>query len=107
VFAPFFNPATSEWIEYTATPDDGDEDIVRFNWRSLPGGVITEHLHPHQQERFTIIAGQAHFTVNGEQRVVGPGETIVVPRGVRHSEGNPGSVAIEGVVELRPGLHSK
>ena len=107
MFAPFFNPATSEWIEYTATPDDGDEDIVRFNWRSLPGGVITEHLHPHQQERFTIIAGQAHFTVNGEQRVVGPGETIVVPRGVRHSEGNPGSVAIEGVVELRPGLHSK
>jgi len=64
-------------------------------------------VHPHQQERFTITAGEAHFTLDGEARVVGPGETIVVPAGVRHSEGNPGSVAIEGVVELRPGMRSK
>ena len=73
----------------------------------MPGGAITEHVHPHQEERFSIIAGEAHFTVNGEERVVGPGETIVVPVGVRHSESNPGSVEIKGVVELRPGLHSK
>jgi mannose-6-phosphate isomerase-like protein (cupin superfamily) len=106
-FRPIFNPATSERIEFTATAQDSDEDIVRFNWRSMPGGAITEHFHPHQEERFTIIAGEAHFTLNGEERVVGPGETIVVPVGVRHSESNPGSVEIEGVVELRPGLHSK
>ena len=73
----------------------------------MPGGAITEHFHPHQEERFTIVAGEAHFTVDGEKRVVGPGETIVVPVGVRHSESNPGSVAIDGVVELRPALHSK
>ncbi len=30
-----------------------------------------------------------------------------MPVGVRHSESNPGSVAIEGVVELRPALHTK
>ena len=100
-------PATSERIEFTATAQDSDEDLVRFNWRSMPGGAITEHFHPHQEERFTIIAGEAHFTVNGEERVVGPGETIVVPVGVRHFESNPGSAAIDGVVELRPALHSK
>ena len=81
--------------------------MVRFNWRSMPGGAITEHVHPHQEERFMIIAGEAHFTLDGEERVVGPGETIVVPVGVRHSEANPGSVEIEGVVELRPALHTK
>jgi hypothetical protein len=31
----------------------------------------------------------------------------VVPAGVRHSEGNLGSVEIAGVVELRPALRSK
>jgi quercetin dioxygenase-like cupin family protein len=67
----------------------------------VPGGVITEHIHPHQEERFTILAGQAHFTLNGEQRVARAGETIVVPAGVPHSEGNPGPGEIEGVVELR------
>ena len=32
---------------------------------------------------------------------------MVVPAGVRHSEGNLGSVEIEGVVELRPALRTK
>jgi mannose-6-phosphate isomerase-like protein (cupin superfamily) len=106
-FRPFSNPATGESVQFTATAEDTGDDVVRFNWRSLPGGSITEHVHPHQEERFAITAGQAHFTLAGEHRVVGPGETLVVPIGIRHSESNPGSVAIEGVVELRPGLHTK
>jgi len=106
-FREFFNAATGEWIEFTATPAEGSEDIVRFNWRSLPGGAITEHVHPHQEERFTITAGEAHFTLDGAERVLAAGQTLVVPRGVRHSERNAGSVETEGVVELRPALHSK
>jgi quercetin dioxygenase-like cupin family protein len=106
-FRPFFNPATGEWITYTAIAADSDGQLVRFNWRSVPGGVITEHIHPHQEERFTIIAGEAHFTLGGEQRVATAGETIVVPAGVPHSEGNPGPGEIEGVVELRPALLTK
>ena len=106
-FRPFFNPATGEWITYTAIAADSNGQLVRFNWRSVPGGVITEHIHPHQEERFTILAGQAHFTLNGEQRIAGAGETIIVPAGVPHSEGNPGPGEIEGVVELRPALLTK
>jgi quercetin dioxygenase-like cupin family protein len=106
-FRAFFNAATSEWIEYTAVGADGGEDLVRFNWRSLPGGAITEHLHPHQEERFIITAGAASFTLDGDARVVAAGETLVVPAGVRHSELNAGPVEVAGIVELRPGLHTK
>jgi len=106
-FRPFFNPATGEWIEYTALVEDGDGAYVRFNWRSVPGGVITEHVHPHQVERFTIEQGEAHFTLNGRALVARAGETIVVPPGAPHSEGNLGSVDIEGMVELRPALRTK
>lgn len=109
-FQPFFNSSTSEWIEYTTVPgntDGGGEDVLRFNWRSMPGGMIPEHTHPHQEERFTITAGEANFTLNGTPRVLRPGDSVVVPAGVRHSQTNPGSVPIEGVVELRPALRSK
>jgi len=106
-FRPFFNPATGEWITYTATAADNNGQLVRFSWRSVPGGVITEHIHPYQEERFTILAGEAHFTLNGEPRVARAGETIIVPAGVPHSEGNPGPGEIEGVVELRPALLTK
>lgn len=105
-FRPFFNAATGEWVEITAVPEDG-EDVVRLNWRSVPGGAITEHLHPHQEERFIITAGEGHFTLGDEERVVGAGQTLVVPAGVRHSQANRGSIEIQGVVELRPGLNSK
>ena len=30
-FRPFFNPATGEWIEYTALAEDSDGVYVRFN----------------------------------------------------------------------------
>jgi mannose-6-phosphate isomerase-like protein (cupin superfamily) len=106
-FRQFSNPATGESVQFTATPEDAGEDVVRFSWCSMPNGSITEHVHPRQEERFAITAGQAHFTLAGEHHIVGPGETLVVPIGVRHSESNPGSIAIEGVVELRPALRTK
>jgi hypothetical protein len=64
--------------------------LVRFDWRIVPGGVIPEHIHPRQYEQFTILAGQTHFTLNGEKHVAGPGQTIVVPAGVPHSVATPG-----------------
>jgi mannose-6-phosphate isomerase-like protein (cupin superfamily) len=106
-FRPFFNAATSEWIEYTVTGQESNGEVVRFNWRSMPGGEITEHFHPHQEERFSITSGEAHFTLDGVGRVVGPGATLVVPAGVRHAERNAGPSEIRAVVELRPALHTK
>jgi quercetin dioxygenase-like cupin family protein len=106
-FRAFLNTATGERIQFTDVPTSGGQDMVRFNWRSKPGATITEHVHPGQEERFTITAGEAHFTVEGKEVLVRAGETIVVPVGVRHSEANHGSVEIEGVVELRPALRSR
>ena len=78
-FRPFFNPATGEWITYTAIAEDNHGQLVRFTWRSVPGGVITEHIHPRQEERFTILVGEAHFTLNGQERIARAGETEVAP----------------------------
>ena len=83
--------------------EDSDGQLVRFTWRSVPGGVITEHVHPGQEERFIILAGEAHFTLNGAELVAGAGETVVVPAGVPHSEGNPGPAEIDGGRRTAPG----
>ena len=86
-FRPFFNPATGEWITYTALAEDSDGQLVRFTWRSVPGGVITEHIHPRQEERFTILAGQARFTLNRTRNPINgifqnPGNgTVILRRG--------------------------
>jgi quercetin dioxygenase-like cupin family protein len=107
VSRPFFNPATGEWIEFTTLSEDTGGELVRFNWRSVPGGVITEHIHPRQQEQFTILSGQARFTLDGREHLAGAGETVVVPAGVPHSVANPGPAEITGVVERRPAGRGK
>ena len=106
-FREICNPVTGERIQFTAVAPERDEDVVRFNWRSAPGGAIPEHVHPHQQERFTIVSGEAHFKLEGGERAIGAGESIVAAAGVRHAEENRGSVEVVGVVELRPALHSR
>jgi hypothetical protein len=40
-FRPFSNPATGERIQFTAAVEGSGDDVVRFNWRSRPGGSIT------------------------------------------------------------------
>ena len=107
VYRALVNSATGETIQFTGQPPGEDEDVVRFNWRSKPGGAITEHIHPRQEERFNITAGQAHFVVDGETRMLGPGETVIVPAGTRHSEENRGTTEVSGTVELRPALKTR
>jgi quercetin dioxygenase-like cupin family protein len=107
VYRALVNSATGETIQFTAQPQGADEDVVRFSWHSRPGGMITEHIHPLQEERFNITAGQAHFIVDGETRVLGAGETIAVPAGTRHSEENHGPAEVSGIVELRPALKTR
>lgn len=107
IYRALVNSATGETIQFIAQPQGEDEDVVRFSWRSKPGGAITEHIHPLQDERFNITAGQAHFVVDGETREFGPGETIVVRAGTRHSEENRGSTEVSGIVELRPALKTR
>jgi hypothetical protein len=79
-FRPFLNPATGEWIE------------------------ISEHIHPNQEERFSTVSGEATFTVDGERRTGTAGESVIVPRGVSHSEGQLGSGVVDQVSLYRPGL---
>ena len=78
-FRPFFNPATGEWIEFTAVAEDTGGELVSFNWRSIPGGLITEHIHPYQEERFIVLAGEARFTLGGAELVARAGDTVIVP----------------------------
>jgi quercetin dioxygenase-like cupin family protein len=111
-FRPFFNSATGEWIQYTAatttdTDTDTDGQIIRFTWRSVPGGSVPEHVHPRQQEQFTILSGEARFTLAGQEHLAGAGETIVVPAGVPHSVTNHGPTEIHGVVERTPAGRGK
>ena len=47
------------------------------------------HLHPEQDEHFAVLEGTLHVLVDGEERMLGTGDAIDVPRGTTHQMWSP------------------
>lgn len=65
-----------------------------------------EHIHPHQDEHFEVLAGRAAFQIDGREQVLGAGETIDVPVGTTHTFRNAGDEEMRVLFEFRPALDS-
>jgi quercetin dioxygenase-like cupin family protein len=61
-----------------------------------PNTEVAEHSHPNEQVGF-IIQGGFSFTIGSEKRDLGPGDTYVIPGGVKHSgrAGPDGAVVMD------------
>lgn len=60
-----------------------------------PGhGRQRAHVHPSQTERFEVLRGSYTLVVDGEQRVLGPGDRAEVPPGTPHSGWTDGATTL-------------
>jgi quercetin dioxygenase-like cupin family protein len=55
-----------------------------FELLEPPGARVDLHRHPAFQETFVVLEGRFDFEADGERYSLGPGETLVVPRGAAH-----------------------
>ncbi len=56
-----------------------------FAEASLPAGVATErHYHRRSEEFYYLLEGSGVMEIDGEERVVGPGDVILIPAGAWH-----------------------
>jgi len=62
--------------------DDGAYSL--FELLEPPGKSVDLHRHPAFQETFVVLEGRFDFVSDGERYSLGPGETLVVPRGAAH-----------------------
>lgn len=62
------------------------------------------HVHPHQEERISVVAGSVRSKSGGSVRMLSPGDTVVSPPGEPHTVGPAGDGDVEMVAELRPAL---
>jgi mannose-6-phosphate isomerase-like protein (cupin superfamily) len=56
-----------------------------------PGGETVEHYHRAAEEIYHFIAGAGRLRLGDEEAGVAAGDTVVIPRGVRHKLWNPGA----------------
>jgi quercetin dioxygenase-like cupin family protein len=53
---------------------------------TMPEGFSPpRHIHTREDEVFLVLEGEAWFDVDGERRLVGPGASVYMPRGVPHT----------------------
>jgi hypothetical protein len=78
---------------------------LRFEYVLPPGFTISEHFHPHQEERHEVLSGTLRGRVGGQERDYPEGESVVGPAGVPHAWQNPSSEEeLRIISELRPPL---
>jgi len=53
-------------------------------WTIAAGAALPDHAHPHEQVA-NVIEGEFAFTLEGETRVIRPGDVVVIPGNARHS----------------------
>ena len=99
------SPQTGERLTIRSTADSSNGALFQAELVAQPGTyVVGAHVHPSQEERFVVLEGRYGYKVGDTTGVAGPGETIVCPIGVVHSQWNAGSTPMRIYYEHRPAL---
>ncbi|MFI9388411.1 cupin domain-containing protein [Kutzneria sp. NPDC052558] len=67
-----------------------------------PGEFVAEHYHPYSEEFLHVVRGELVVTLDDEPVPLGPGDSVLVPIGVRHRLTNVGDHQAHAVFHLSP-----
>jgi quercetin dioxygenase-like cupin family protein len=96
------DPVLRQRLSFTRSTDpDGGEVLHVETWVD-PGGGVTPHVHPAMEERFEVLAGHPTFLAGLNWRGAAPGDTVVVPAGLRHAYRNRSEEVVHMVCHVRP-----
>jgi quercetin dioxygenase-like cupin family protein len=99
------NPVTGEVLVFhrTAAQTGGASVLVETIVRP-DGFVAAAHVHPHQTERFEVLAGRLGLRAGGDDLVAEPGDVVTVEPGTPHRFWNAGDEEARFLCEIRPAL---
>jgi quercetin dioxygenase-like cupin family protein len=98
------NPFTSQTIRFVT---DSEELLVLESSYEAGSPPAPAHLHPSQEERFTVLAGAVEVSINGEPRTLREGDELIVPAGTPHEFGGHATEAGTVRWEVRPALRTR
>jgi quercetin dioxygenase-like cupin family protein len=82
------NPVTGEQVTFRTTAADTGGELVVIDVVVAPdGAVAAAHVHPSQEERFTVNAGELEMTLRKQTIVAKAGDVVLVPAGTPHRSG--------------------
>jgi quercetin dioxygenase-like cupin family protein len=102
------NRISGERIVVDQTSEQTGGRLLSFDLYLPPGGHVPAwHVHPIQEERFTVVDGRMRFRLGRRTILAGPGDTVLVPSRRPHWFGNSGPGPAHARVEVRPALRTE
>jgi len=97
-------------LDHTGTRDDKAYKHTFFQSERLltglnclqPGQRQHIHVHAEQDKFYLVLAGEGRFSVDGEEKICGPGELILAPSGVDHGVENQGDAMLTFITVIAP-----
>ena len=62
----------------------GGEQLLLCRVTYEPGKRVPRHAHEHTEQVMAIVEGEVAMAIDGETRTLGPGDVVVVNRGLEH-----------------------
>src|SRR5215213_6815819 len=95
------DPVLKQRFRFETTEEEGRETLLVDTWVD-PGGGVTPHIHPAMEERFEVLEGRMSFLSGKEWVSADAGESVTVPRGVRHAYRNESDAEAHMVCHATP-----
>jgi quercetin dioxygenase-like cupin family protein len=97
------NEVTKERFEYLETSKTTNGKSFKFRVTVDKGAFFpVYHLHPSQDEKFTLEKGKLRLKVNGEERFLNVGQELLIKKGTAHQWWNIADSESVMVIELTP-----
>jgi quercetin dioxygenase-like cupin family protein len=92
-------------IRFLVEGEESDGSVAVFEF-AVPAGskVAAGHSHDGYEETIYGLEGVLTWTVEGTRTEVGPGETLVIPRGAVHQFHNAGDADARQLAIVTPGV---
>lgn len=99
------NPAIGHSVTFLQTAGQTNGELLQIEYgvekpESEP--VIPLHTHFKCEERFEVISGQLGVVLEGDRRVLGSGEQLLILPGTPHTFWNAGEGELRFITDVRP-----
>ena len=65
--------------------DNGAHNLTVLDAGIDPGAGLSLHIHPNYEEVMLVVEGKIEAVLAGETRILGPGDLLLAPAGVKHT----------------------
>jgi hypothetical protein len=78
-------PGRGERIVFLKTAEETGGAFLEFEHYIQPGkGYSPDHIHVDQDEKYEIVSGVATYTIEGVEKTVQAGETVIISKNTNH-----------------------